>query len=778
MRWRSSVARQSPREFVPRQFDKPQPSWTSRDQKETFAELRREPITPTLKELPSLLSQLAPHWSTSGFVRSRFVRFGIPPGDVPRVINAFLRALKTNSVLATLEYPKDTLQRICYDLRDTDKPRDIDRALTRLFYEWASHPSSEPLLIPSVPLSTIQSIRELFRCANLSNFPSWFENTRAHAPRKVIMHVGPTNSGKTHNALRALAAAKRGCYAGPLRLLAHEIFARLNSGQIVPLGVDPTEPIEPDPNTNIDAGDVAVVVRKDGDPRYARPCNLVTGEERIVVEENSPLVSCTVEMVSTMFELDVMVIDEIQMLADPERGGAWTVAVVGANCRELHLCGEEAAVPLVKELLRNTGDEIIVNRYERLTPLRVADKHVEDLKGIQKGDCVVAFSRSTIFATKAMIEKETGLKCAIVYGGLPAEVRNEQAKLFNDPDSGYDVLVGSDAIGMGLNLKIKRIIFSAVRKSDGKKKVLISAPQIKQIAGRAGRFGLHADDDAGGVVTSLDAADLPIIREALALPPTPLLHARVRLMEDVRNLIIGALPPSSPSAVVAEVAQFVSKLDPCYVPEETDQEMLGATELEKAIHGGSVLSREELYYLMQAPVSWRHESAMKCMLKFVEMFQRDVRVDVKKALEEVGLLKSYETVVRVSKKEKPTRAEVRHAVNSLFELEILHKMLCAYMWLAWRLQIGFGDREVATEMKAETEKAIYWVLQATSGKGSVGLYSPYTKYPPNPTQPGAGGDGKGGRPWQRRQVDHSAPFDLFNAGNKRRSTGLHTPGRA
>ena len=56
--------------------------------------------------------------------------------------------------------------------------------------------------------------------------------------RKVIVHVRPTNSGKTHHALRSLAASKRDEYAGPLRLLVLEVQERLNLGQIVPLGID------------------------------------------------------------------------------------------------------------------------------------------------------------------------------------------------------------------------------------------------------------------------------------------------------------------------------------------------------------------------------------------------------------------------------------------------------------------------------------------------------------------------------------------------------------
>ena len=43
--------------------------------------------------------------------------------------------------------------------------------------------------------------------------------------------------------------------------------------------------------------------------------------------------------------------------------------------------------------------------------------------------------------------EETGMRCAVVYGRLPPKIRSEQEVLFNDPESGYDVMVGSDAIG-------------------------------------------------------------------------------------------------------------------------------------------------------------------------------------------------------------------------------------------------------------------------------------------------------------------------------------------
>lgn len=238
------------------------------------------------------------------------------------------------------------------------------------------------------------------------------------------MHVGPTNSGKTHHALLRLQAAESGAYLSPLRLLAHEVFERMN-----------------------EAG---------------TSCNLVTGEERrygVFNAEGKPepraakVTSCTIEMVDLNKKIEVAVVDEIQMLADPDRGWAWTHALLSLPAQEIHLCGEPTVVNLVKNICKLTNEEVEVHEYNRLSKLEVQDTSLYgDLSKIQKGDCVVTFSRKNIFLLKRAIEAETNLRCAVAYGSLPPESRSTQAKLFNDPNSGYDVLVASDAIGMGLNL--------------------------------------------------------------------------------------------------------------------------------------------------------------------------------------------------------------------------------------------------------------------------------------------------------------------------------------
>lgn len=249
--------------------------------------------------------------------------------------------------------------------------------------------------------------------ADMRNPGEWFPIARSMR-RKIIMHVGPTNSGKTYQALKRLEAAQSGWYGGPLRLLAHEIFNRMNDKGI--------------------------------------KCNLKTGEEIRIIDINAPLTSSTIEMFSESASYDVAVIDEIQMIADSGRGYAWSNALLGLKAKEIHLCGEESTIPLISAIAKELGDELEVHKYERLSPLTTQHAPLSSYKNIKPGDCVVSFSRKSLFLIKEQIEREKGLKCALIYGALPPETRAMQADLFNDPTSGYDVLVASDAVGMGLNL--------------------------------------------------------------------------------------------------------------------------------------------------------------------------------------------------------------------------------------------------------------------------------------------------------------------------------------
>jgi ATP-dependent RNA helicase SUPV3L1/SUV3 len=206
----------------------------------------------------------------------------------------------------------------------------------------------------------------------------------------------------------------------------------------------------------------------------------------------------------------VAVIDEIQMISDEKRGYAWTKALNGLRAREVHVCGGLEAANIVRTIAATNNDDFELHTYKRLTELKVADHSLHgDYSTCRPGDCIVAFSKAEIFAIKKEIEKlSAGLKCAVIYGQLPPETRSLQARMFNEGT--LDILVASDAIGMGLNLNIRRIIFHSVHKrGNDAHAVWLNPSAVKQIAGRAGRL---SSQYKFGEVTTWQERDLAYVR--------------------------------------------------------------------------------------------------------------------------------------------------------------------------------------------------------------------------------------------------------------------------
>ena len=622
---------------------------------------------------------------------------------------------------------KFDLGRFTFAPADMYSGQRVDQIISQLFFTWASDPEKQRHLHTYVPQSVLDTIARLHHVADLSYPADLFPKARA-MKRKFIMHVGPTNSGKTHMALRALAASNSGLYAGPLRLLAHEIWERLNRGQIVPLGMEPEPGSEPDTTINMDVANETgsrPTVRKDGHAKYARQCNLRTGEEFRIVADNAPLMSSTVEMASFDKSLEVAVVDEIQMIADPERGSAWTNAVLGLPAREIHLCGEETAVPIIRDILKDTGDELVINQYERLTPLDIQESSLGgDLCQIRKGDCLVVFSRDGIFAVKAKIEERTGLRCAVAYGRLPPEIRSEQAALFNDPKSGYDVIVASDAVGMGLNLyaclfwslatfllmtfifrKIKRVVFETLHKFDGQEKRPLSISQIKQIAGRAGRYGLHGQP--GGFVTTLHKEDIPALCRALATTAPPLSCAVLdppgHWMEDVSQV----LPLQASTQALLEVPSHVSGIRPPF----RAALQIRLDQLSQFIdtHAKDLLLSDKLLF-KNCPIQWSDPVALDALAQILRLYTNTIRVELDAVLSVapfMNVLKNVEGMM-------PDRAKPRVCKDALKHLEGLHKVLVLYLWLSFRNAMAFYHADKAYELKARVERALEWCLRQVS----------------------------------------------------------------
>ena len=266
--------------------------------------------------------------------------------------------------------------------------------------------------------------------------------------RKFYLHLGDTNTGKTYNAMEALRKAKSGMYLSPLRILALENFEKLNN-----LGV---------------------------------PCNLATGEEEIL-KEGANHVSCTIEKANIKKICDVAVIDEIQIINDNQRGDAWSRALLGMPAFEIHVCGAMSSKNLLIKILEDIGEEYEIKEYERNTPLIVEEKNFT-INDVKEGDALVLFSKKRVLEL-AQTYSKNGIKSSLIYGDLPPEVRKKQYEQFLSKES--KILVSTDAIGMGVNLPIRRIVFMNTRKFDGEEVRDLTSQEVKQIAGRAGRKGIY-----------------------------------------------------------------------------------------------------------------------------------------------------------------------------------------------------------------------------------------------------------------------------------------------
>ncbi len=329
------------------------------------------------------------------------------------------------------------------------------------------------------------------RTALLSAIPEHYRDLYPLARqmrRRFILHLGPTNSGKTYEGVGRLRGARNGIYLGPLRLLAAEQFETLNMDDV--------------------------------------PCSLVTGEEQIRVP-GSRVQSSTVEMADLKTHYDVAVIDECQMIADRDRGGAWTAAILGLCADEIHLCASPDAEGLLTRMILECGDELSIVRHERMTPLEMEKEGFQFPASVRPGDALIVFSKARVHAVAAELRSK-GYKVSLIYGALPPDVRRDQAERFHQGET--EVVVSTDAIAMGMNLPIERVVFLESEKFDGDIVRTLTDAEIKQIAGRAGRYGIY---DVG-YVNAYGFKGL--VANALNKPLLPLTEAVIRFPESLLGI--------------------------------------------------------------------------------------------------------------------------------------------------------------------------------------------------------------------------------------------------
>ncbi|PKM13101.1 MAG: RNA helicase [Gammaproteobacteria bacterium HGW-Gammaproteobacteria-5] len=329
----------------------------------------------------------------------------------------------------------------------------------------------------------------------LENNPRFVHYHKLYPARRLTRRwtalLGPTNSGKTHRSIEAMAAAEHGIYLSPLRLMALE-----NQERIEAMGV---------------------------------PCSLVTGEEEII-REGATHFCCTVEEFARFRHQhwDVVVVDEVQMMADSQRGWAWVDALVSAHTPQLMMTGPALIEPSLRTLCDLCEDKLVVQRTKRLSPVEVA-RHATTLERLEPGSLLVAFSRKLVLELKGMLES-AGKSVSVVYGALSPEVRREQARRFREGEA--DIMVATDAVGMGLNLPAHTLCFYTDEKFDGIQNRQLKVQEVKQIGGRAGRFGHHDS----GEITALDPQTLKSIRRLFNSPDAPVDLSQFQVRPSIDHL--------------------------------------------------------------------------------------------------------------------------------------------------------------------------------------------------------------------------------------------------
>ena len=332
---------------------------------------------------------------------------------------------------------------------------------------------------------------------------------------KSIAVLGPTNTGKTHHAIERMLAHPSGMIGFPLRLLARENYDR--------------------------------IVKQKGVNAVA----LITGEEKIVPKDAAYFV-CTVESMPLDREVSFLAIDEIQLCGDPERGHVFTDRLLHARGRdETMFLGAETIKPLLRRL---------APRAEHVTRPRLSTLTYDGAKKLTRlppRSAVVAFSANDVYALAEMLRRQRG-GTAVVLGALSPRTRNAQVEMYQNGE--VDYLVATDAIGMGLNMDVDHVAFARRTKFDGRRRRALTAAEVAQIAGRAGR---HMSDGTFGATAELAEFDEDLVHavENHEFPPLKALYWRNRNLKfDSIERLLKSLESSPPSPDLLRVRDAVDHL--------------------------------------------------------------------------------------------------------------------------------------------------------------------------------------------------------------------------
>jgi ATP-dependent RNA helicase SUPV3L1/SUV3 len=467
-----------------------------------------------------------------------------------------------------------------------------------------------------------------------SDFPTSFPNARK-LKREIWFFCGPTNSGKTHAALDRLAASSNGVYLAPLRLLALEGQEQLQNRGVV--------------------------------------ASYLTGEERDLIP-NAPFLASTIEMLDYSKRVETAVIDEIQLLSDTERGWAWTNALVGVPAEQVILTGSENAIPLVAQIAESLSETLHIRHFQRFNPLTAMSKvSLLDAEHLKPGTAIVCFSRKDVLTLKYTIEAEMPYRVSVIYGNLSPDVRRSEANRFRQRET--DILVATNAIGMGLNLPIRKILFWTTIKHYNQQEHPLTNAEIQQIAGRAGRYGIEDMGEVGAFTQS----DLSRIQSAL---PKKLKQLKAPCCVMPLHFHLEMLSQILHTQDLVHILQFFQEKlwfeGDLFIPAVTSDTMYLARSLRDILKDQTLHNK---YIFASAPVDVRTNLVLDTHIQFAMQFASGLEVQMPN-------LRTRKYLNSVAKSQR----ELRNAEDYV-------KICMLYQWLSYRFPQAFIQREHATELR-------------------------------------------------------------------------------
>ena len=450
--------------------------------------------------------------------------------------------------------------------------------------------------------------------------------------RRFVLHIGPTNSGKTFQALERLKTARQGIYLGPLRLLALEVYERLKD--------------------------------------FGVPSTMLTGQEYIE-DPGSRVTAATVEMADLDLHYDIAVIDEAQMMGDRDRGHAWTRAILGLKADEIHVCLSPAAKDVLLHLIELTHDTYEIHEYERKTRLEFETTPFVFPDDVQQGDALIVFSKKSVLDVAGRLEQKK-INASVIYGSLPPEIRRRQMHLFTEGET--KVVVSTDAIGMGLNLPVRRIVFLQAAKYDGKDHRLLETSEVRQIAGRAGRFGIYDT----GYINACDEESLHYLRQMYERPEKPVTKVSLGFPQVLLSI-------EEPLDEILKVWHKQKPVSP-FEKENVDEMLfLYDKALEMRDYICDFEDKRLLYKMISCPIDIKDRAVVMLWLEYCTSYAADVSL------------------------RKPT-LNMREK-NSLARYETYYKQLDTYYQMSYRLGKIMDEKWVAVERAKTEDKIMRYLLK-------------------------------------------------------------------